>query len=194
MSTVNVVLRLILAVVATASIVACSGESPVTPAPASAAAAADQSARPSQGVPGVYELTFNTYRNRIYTVVSSLPVSSEEMILKAYVTDSAGQPATAGSITFEYCSYKTGPANDINRPDEAPLEACQQGTASWARLSSASVTDGRCPFLGDGYACVNFGIVRIPREVGFRMRYNSKGSGIASGGTAPENFVWVAGS
>jgi hypothetical protein len=128
------------------------------------------------------------------TEVSSLVVSSEELTLKAYVTDSAGQPATVGSVTFEYCSYKKGPANDISRPDEAPLEACAEGSASWARLASMSMTEQRCPRLGIGYACYNFGIVRIPRVVGFRMRYDPRNSGIASGGTLPKNFVWVAAS
>jgi len=57
-----------------------------------------------------------------------------------------------------------------------------------------SVTAGRCPLLGNGYACVNFGVVQIPRDVGFRIRYEPQGSGIAAGMTVPENFTWVAGS
>jgi hypothetical protein len=194
MSAFVITSRLALAIATAAAASACSGESPVAPTSAVVAAAAEHNARPGQGVPGTYELTFTTYRINTLIEVSSLVVSSEELTLKAYVTDSAGQPATAGSVTFEYCSYKGGPANDISRPDEAPLEACAEGTASWARLESISVTEGRCPRLGLGYACFRFGIVRIPREVGFRMRYDPRNSGIASGGTLPKNFLWVAGS
>lgn len=97
-------------------------------------------------------------------------------------------------MTFEYCSYKGGPSNDIERADEAPKEACTDGSARWARLTTRSVREGFCPTLGMGYACMNFGIVRIPRVIGFRIRYESQGSGIPSGMTAPENFTWVAGS
>ena len=97
-------------------------------------------------------------------------------------------------MTFEYCSYKGGPPNDISRADEAPKEACEQGTASWARLRSFSVDSGTCPALGAGYACMNFGIVRLPRDVGFRFRYASHGSGIDSGTSQSKNFTWTAGS
>ena len=44
------------------TVVACSGQSPVTPSP-SAAVAGDLSAKPSPAVPGVYDLSFNVYRN-----------------------------------------------------------------------------------------------------------------------------------
>jgi hypothetical protein len=184
--------RLILALLAAVSAAACSAESPAVPSP-SPAIASDQSAR-APSVPGVYDLTFNVLLNGTYQEVSSLPVNSQELILKAYVTDSSGLPASKGSVTFDYCSYSKGPANDINRPDEAPLAACAEGTATWARLASISVTGGRCPWLGNGYACVNFGTVQIPREVGFRIRYEPQGSGIPAGMTVPENFTWVAGS
>jgi hypothetical protein len=183
--------RLIATLLAAASLVACSSQSPVTPSPSSAAAG-DLSARSAPAVPGVYDLSFIVWSNGTYQEVSSLAVSSQELILKAYVTNSSGVPAQKGSVTFEYCSYKGGPPNDIARADEAPKEACEQGTASWARLASISVTAGRCPTLGTGYACMNFGIVRIPRDVGFRIRYEPQGSGIAAGMTVPENFTWVA--
>ena len=169
----------------------CSGaQSPASPG-ASAPPADSLDAKPSPTAPGVYALTFNTYRNGVYTQVTSLPVSSQEMMLKAYVTDSAGAPARKGTVTFEYCSYSRGPSNDINRPDEAPKEACDAGTASWARLQSVSVDSGRCPTLGLGYACSNFGIVRIPRDVGFRFRYSPQGSPIAAGMSEANNFTWT---
>ena len=196
MSKLIVAPRLIVTLLAATSFVGCSSQSPFTPSPASPAVG-DLSARGSQASPGVYDLSFNVFvsgSSGIYQEVSSLAVSSQELILKAYVTDSSGLPAQKGSVTFEYCSYKGGPPNDITRADEAPKEACEQGTASWARLTSISVTAGRCPTLGTGYACMNFGIVRIPRDVGFRIRYEPQGSGIAGGMTQPENFTWVAGS
>ncbi len=181
----------IVALIAAASFAGCSGaQSPA--APGRAAAATDSmSAKASAAVPGLYDLTFNTYRNGVYTEVSSLPVSSQELILKAHVTDSAGAPARKGSVTFEYCSYTGGPSNDITRPDEAPKEACDAGTATWARLESMTVDSGRCPALGVGYACSVFGIVRIPRDVGFRFRYNPQGSGIAAGTSEMKNFTWT---
>ena len=181
----------VVALVAAASLAACSGaRSPAAPG-AAAAAAGSLNGKASAPVPGVYDLTFNTYRNGVYTEVSSLPVSSQELILKAYVTDSAGAPARKGTVTFEYCSYNGGPSNDITRPDEAPKEACDAGTASWARLDSMTVDALRCPTLGVGYACSNFGIVRIPRDVGFRFRFNPQGSTIAAGMSAMKNFTWT---
>ena len=41
---------------------------------------------------------------------------------------------------------------------------------------------------------MNFGVVRLPRDVGFRFRYASQGSGIASGTSQAKNFTWTAGS
>jgi hypothetical protein len=181
--------KLIVVILAAVSFAACSNGSPVTPSPSSAAPVA-LDARGAPAAPGVYDLSFNVFRNGVYEEVSSLPVSSRELILKAYITNSAGVPATAGSVTFEYCSYG-GRKNDIENADEAPKEACSDGSAAWARLASISVTAGRCPTLGTGYACMNFGIVRIPRTVGFRIRYDAKGSGIAGATTEPENFTWV---
>lgn len=142
----------------------------------------------------MYTLSFTVLGNGTYRQVSSLPVLSEELTLKAYVADSLGRPAQKGTVTFEYCSYKGGPPNDLARADEAPKEACEQGLARWSRLTSISVNGGRCPFLGTGYACMNFGIVQIPRDVGFRIRYEPQGSGIPAGETAPENFTWTVGS
>ena len=184
---------LALALLAAVSLSACSAGSPVSPN-SGPTPVADLSAKPSQAPPGVYDLSFNVLSGGGYLEVSSLTVRSRELILKAYVTDSAGHPAQKGSVTFEYCSFKGGPPNDIDRADEAPKEACDQGLASWSRLTSISVTAGRCPYVGTGYACMNFGIVMIPREIGFRIRYEPQGSGIPAGTTVPENFLWIAGS
>ena len=182
--------RIVVTLFAAVSFAACSSQSPVAPTPLSAEGG-DLSAKPSAAVPGVYDLAFTVWSGGVLQPVSSLPVRSADLILRAYVTDSSGTPAAKGRVTFEYCSYKGGPPNDITRPDEAPKEACAQGQATWARLDSVSVGSVFCPTPGAGYACVNFGIVSIPRAVGFRIRYEPQGSGIPAGMTAPENFTWV---
>ncbi len=113
----------------------CANPTPVAPA-AAAGGASELSAKPSAGTPGVYTLTFMASVDGTLQEVTSLPVRTAELILKASVTSSTGSAAQAGTVTFEYCSYKGGPPNDISRADEAPKEACEQGTASWARLRS----------------------------------------------------------
>ena len=113
----------------------CSNATPVAPASAPGAAS-ELSAKPSTGTPGVYSLTFMATMNGTLQEVTSLPVLSAELILKASVTSSTGTTAQAGTVTFEYCSDKGRPSNDISRADEAPKEACDQGTATWARLRS----------------------------------------------------------
>lgn len=193
MSTPHVAPKLLVALLLALSTVACSADSRAPSSPASVPVA-ELSAKPPAAVAGVYDLSFNVFRNGVYTEVSSLPVKSEELFLKGYVTDGAGQPAPKGTIIFEYCSYKGRPPNDIERADEAPNEACEDGSASWARLDAIAVTAGRCPTLGIGYACMVFGVVQIPRQVGFRIRYEPQGSGIAAGATVPENFTWVEAS
>jgi hypothetical protein len=181
-----------LALFAAFGVAACSSQSPAAPAPAlNALSVTDARAA---AVPGVYALTFNTFRNGVYAEVSSLPVDTDELMLKAYVTDNTGTPAQSGTVTFEYCSYKGGPPNDISRADEAPKEACEQGTASWARLTSMSVDSGRCPTLGIGYACMNFGVVHLPRDVGFRFRYSARKSAVASAISVARNFTWTPGT
>jgi hypothetical protein len=171
----------------------CSNQTPLAPA-AAAGGAGELSAKPSAATAGIYTLTFMARVDGTLQEVTSLPVQTAELILQASVTSSTGSAAQAGSVTFEYCSYKGGPPNDITRADEAPKEACEQGTASWARLRSLPVDSGTCPALGPGYACMNFGIVRLPRDVGFRFRYASQGSGIASGTSQSKNFTWTVAS
>ena len=104
----------------------CANPSPVAPAAAAGGAEA-VSARPPAAAPGVYTLTFMAWVDGTLQEVTSLPVQTAELILKASVTSSTGSAAQAGTVTFEYCSYKGGPPNDITRADEAPKEACEQG-------------------------------------------------------------------
>ena len=140
---------------------------------------------------GSYELYFHAYRNGVLEPVSSLPVLSYELILRAYVADASGVPALSGTAVFEYCSYKGRPPNYIERADEAPKEACDAGLASWRRLSSREVDASTCPGFGTGNACMNFGIVRIPRDVGFRFRFSGRRRDIDPGVSAAANFTWT---
>jgi hypothetical protein len=129
---------------------------------------------------GSFQLSF--FANGLIPV-SSLTVF-QELILGAHVADASGAPAQGGSVTFQYCSLKGGPPNDINRADEAPSAACATRDASWANLISV-------PVDGSGNAYMNFGFVSIPRTVGFRFKYTGQGSGIANGVSAPSDFTWV---
>jgi len=139
--------------------------------------------------PGSYDLFFFTNGPNGLVSVTNLPVCSqsvcEELILNAHITDaSTGLPAQGGLVMFQYCSYKGLPPNDISRPDEAPLEACANGTATWKNLATLKVDQSGDVFL-------NFGVVIIPRTVGFRFLYKGQGT-IANGKSDPENFTWTA--
>src|SRR5687768_13106137 len=85
----------------------------------------------SRPAPGSDELSFVSGGQ----AVSTLPVCTEfvcpELALKATVEDAAGAPAESGTVTFQYCSFKGLPPNDIERADEAPKEACQSGEGTW---------------------------------------------------------------
>jgi hypothetical protein len=129
---------------------------------------------------GSFQLSFFTHG---LEPVSSLTVF-QELILGAHVMDASGAPAQGGSVTFQYCSLKGGPPNDINRADEAPSAACATRDASWANLIGV-------PVDASGNAYMNFGLVQIPRTVGFRFKYTGQGSGIANGTSAPSDFTWV---
>ena len=179
---------LIVAVLAAGAFVACSDQSPVAPG-ATPDGVGDLSLL-SQPVPGTYELSFFKNGPSGLEPVSSLPVCTvvadcEELILGAHV-EASGVPAQGGAVIFQYCSFKGLPPNDPERADEAPRAACANGSASWANLP-ASV---RVNASGDAY--LDFGVVKIPRTVGFRFRYFGQGSGIANDTSAPEDFTWVS--
>jgi hypothetical protein len=170
----------IVAVLPGLAFVACSDRSPVSPdlAPASGGPTLAVSA------PGTYDLEFYRITATGLEKVTSLPVLSDELILGALIKDANGVPAHGGSVTFQYCSFKGLPPNDINRADEAPLQACADGTAKWAFL-------GTVPVDATGNAFLDFGIVRIPRTVGFRCKFSGKGTPISSGNCLPEDFLWT---
>lgn len=180
--------RLIAVALCACSIIACSSQSPVSPGGIAASGSLD--AKPAASVPGVYDLTFWAWVSGSYQEVSSLPVMTGPLFFRALVTDLSGNPATTGTVTFEYCSYG-GRTNDPTNADEAPKEACEQGQAKWARLDSRTVGTPTCPAAINGSACYGWDFVRVPRTIGFRFKYAGKGT-IASGTSPARNFVWVA--
>jgi len=138
----------------------------------------------AQPIIAAYDLAF---LNSDLDVVPTLPVCTttvvEELVLHAHVETATG-PAQGGAVVFQYCSYKGLPPDDINRPDEAPSEACMNGSAKWANL-------GVAPISASGDAYMSFGCVRIPRTVGFRYKYVAQGSGIKNGVAEPADFTWL---
>jgi len=183
-------LRHALLLAAMAATAGCAGESILAPS-----AARDATTRPTaeaglqirSAAVGSYQLSF---LNTSLQPVTSLPVctqtSCQELVLGAHVDDGAGNPAQSGSVTFQYCSYKGLPPQDITRADEAPSSACADGSASWQSLPSNLSVDA------SGNAYLDFGAVRIPRTVGFRFKYTSQHSNVASGVSAPQDFTWTA--
>jgi hypothetical protein len=163
------------------ALVACSGRSPVEPGTSPGQSPPGQSP-PGQIVSGSYQLAFFKNGPSGLESVSSLPFG-QELILRAHVEDSSGLPAKAGTVIFEYCSLNGFPKDDITQIDEAPIEACANGSATWTPLVTIGVN-------GSGEALMNFGFVRVTPVIGFRFRYLDQGSGIASGTSAPANFMF----
>ena len=180
--------------------VACSTQSPLAPGTAGDEAPRLMSAVPASTgrtnadtstalqaastVAGSYELFFISGGQ----IVATLPVcgasSCQELSLRAHVESIFG-PADRGTVTFQYCSFKGRPPNDITRADEAPSSACEvDGTGRWANLGSIRLKEARDVDM-------NFGVVQIPRTVGFRFRYSPQGGDIASGVSAAEDFIWT---
>src|SRR5262245_29408411 len=114
----------ILAFAGAMTVLACS-QSPMEPSASGTTATSSLSAL--QSLPGLYWLTFHDNDG---VEVPSLPVLNE-LVLKAHVTDTSGQPAQSGSVIFEYCSFRGLPTNDITRADEAPMSECAAGNARW---------------------------------------------------------------
>jgi len=154
-----------LTVVVALACAACSGESPV--APGITSATVPFSSAKAQAVPGSYELSFF--------------FSGPELILKAHVADAvSGAPAQGGTVTFQYCSLKGGPTLQM-RP--LPSVECESGgSGTWVRLARIAVS-------ASGDAFVDFGIAPSIATVGFRFLYAGERGGIASGVSAPLDFV-----
>lgn len=169
--------NLMIGLVGTVGLLACSSETTTAPSVEGALYA-----RASDCV-GCYVLSF--VDNNRQPLSSPLVVNTAELILKAHVDDGAGNPATKGSVSFQYCGYR-GPRNDVTQPDEAPSADCASGLASWKPLVAMLDVDAS----GDAY--LDFGIVLIPRTVGFRFKYLSQGSNVPNGVSDPQDFTWVA--
>ena len=186
--------RLIVTLFAAASFAACSSESPVAPSPLSAVGGtlARGHLRPfRRGRPRLHRLErwcCNRFR------VSS--ARSAELIDRAYVTDSSGSPALKGRVTFEICSDKGGPPNDITRPNEAPKESWGEDGAGHLGASGFSV--GRVRFSAQPQALVTHAstsassVFRGSSASAFAT--SRREAGIPAGVTPPENFIWVEAS
>jgi hypothetical protein len=179
--------------------VACSTPSPVSPtatgdvtaslvppsSPGRTSVTLSAPANAAPGVAGSYDLSFLYNGQEVTTLPVCQPSTCPELVLRGHVEGTSG-PAQRGTVTFQYCSYKGGPRNDLSRPDEAPSSACEiDGTGRWTSLLTIKIDV-------NGDASMNFGYVTIPRIIGFRIRYSPQGSGIASGTSLPEDFEWTA--
>ena len=135
--------------------------------------------------PGVHELSFLSSGQEVSALPVCTPAACPELALKATGQTLGGTPAQRGMVTFQYCSLRKLPPNDIQRADEAPKEACESGEAAWQSPGTVKVGSADIPPLA-------FEAVRVPRTVGFRFRYNSQGSSIASGVSLPKDFTWTS--
>jgi hypothetical protein len=63
--------------------------------------------------------------------------------------------------------------------------AAATGSGMWGTLTGVELN-------ASGEAYLNFGVVLIPRTVGFRFRYVAQGSGIANRESDAEDFTWVS--
>jgi hypothetical protein len=137
----------------------------------------------AQGVPGTYELV----------LCDPILYVGQELILHASVTDSSGNPATAGAVVFQMCS-----SGGRGFSGGQPSAACDiDGTARWHSLSSRLNLNQWgggcfvCPPNSTGDVCVDFGAVVYPRTIGFRFKYLSQRSEIANGISDAEDVTWL---
>jgi hypothetical protein len=174
---------------ATAPLVACSGQSPAAPSAARVVPSSITTQDVGLDVEGSYILNL---ANTTGQVVSSLPVAGtgfpSEVVLWAQVKDGSGVLATVGSVIFQACR-KGGADSTAWRP----TADCVNGTAAWTHVATVDVTEGCRPFAPDsGNACRNFGTRPIPQTIGFRYLYRRQGGAIANGESMPQDMRWGA--
>ena len=128
--------------------------------------------RAASAVPGLYELSFDT-TGPVPITNNSLPVG-QELVLKAHVESSAGQPAQRGAVVFQDCELR----NHL-----APSATCDTGVGTWSFIS-------QMPVDASGNAAVDYGFLSTPITVGFRFRYVGQGSGIANGASHSADATW----
>jgi hypothetical protein len=181
---------LVVAILATAALVACSDQPPAAPSapsavPSSATLEGSGGLTP-QAVGGSYTLNL---ANTTGQIVSTLPTCGHigELLLWAQVRDSSGGLAPGGTVILEVC--RRGGGTSTWRPSAE----CDSGAASWLHVSTVKVTEGCFPFAPEtGNACRVFGCMPTPRTIGFRYRYIGQGTGIANGVSPSKDMTWVA--
>jgi len=135
-------------------------------------AGSNTTVRAANTVPGLYELSFDT-TGPVPLTNNRLPVG-QELVLKAHVQDTSGNPAQRGEVIFQDCEVKNSPG---------PSAACDSGSGVWAHVFQMSVD-------ASGNALVDYGFISIPETIGFRFRYIGQGSGIANGASKPGDVTW----
>jgi len=145
--------------------IACADQSPVAPG------------APSDGDQGVPVLALAV--TGIYTLTVYATTVGRGAVLDTYVTDASGHPATSGTVTFKYCSLQGVPA---------PRSACNTGSGKWMFWGSAGIIP-----TGPNKGHALMGYTEAPpagTTIGFRSRYNSHGSSIASHLSNSANYTW----
>ena len=176
--------RLVVAVLATAALVACSDHSPAAP---STSGAASSGVLDAQAAAGTYTLYLIDNSGQI---ISSLPAGSPgcELVLWGQVRDSSGAPAQKGMVQFETCSRGSA---DVSA--SRPSAECDSGLATWRHYATQNVDGGTCsrvtPESGNG--CLAYGCRSYPITVGFRFKFIGQGA-IANGFSASQDMTWVA--
>ncbi len=128
--------------------------------------------RAASAVPGLYELSFDT-TGPVPITNNSLPVG-QELVLKAHVENSSGQPVQRGRVIFQDCELRDHPA---------PFAACDSGSGTWTSIFGMSVD-------ASGNAAVDYGFIATPSTIGFRFRYLGQGSGTANNVSQSANITW----
>lgn len=177
---------LVVAVLTTAALVACSSQSPAAPSTpavvASNAMPEDVGPLDAQAVEGTYTLNLATTTGQI---VSSLPVTGtgfpSELLLWAQVSGPGGL-AQRGSVIFQACR---------RRGDYTLSADCESGAGNWTHVSTQELT-GCGPFAPQtGNACITFGGQGHPNTIGFRYKFIGKGGDIANGESMSKDMTWV---
>jgi hypothetical protein len=177
--------RLVVVVLATAALVACSDHSPAAP---STPGAVSSSVPNAQAAPGTYTLYLIDNSGQI---ISSLPAGSPGCVLVLWgqVRDSSGAPAQKGTVHFETCARGSGADVSASRPSAD----CDSGVATWRHYANQNVDGGTCsPVTPDsGNGCIVYGCRSYPITVGFRFKFIGQGA-IANGVSASQDMTWVA--
>jgi hypothetical protein len=151
------------AVLAAFSFIACSDQSPA--APEATPDGVEHLGRPAEGTLFLFTVYATT--------------GGRGAVLDAYVLDASGNPATAGTAVFQYCSLQGAPA---------PSAACDAGSGHWVRWGSAGfITSGAL----EGHALMAYDLAPPSgTTIGFRFRYLGKGSGIANDLSNSADYTW----